>query len=526
MALGLGKIAGLGILGHLFGGDDEEKKSSGGFMSGITDISNSMFAGMSQEQVYRLGQGFNTMRLEPDQAMHESFENRISDIRATDAASANKNATVTALLGMTSDKYPNGRVDLAALVKQGVLPPAEAITMAIKVAPVSIFAEKMQWLKDHPNASDEQKALAGITIPVQTEYDKRFALFTDDSETSILTEAQRELGLNQLLGIAVTKEDYEKKIELYNELKAKGPISPDMLELIGISRPKQAEFEKKMNELEMLAEESGMKPLELMNRKIALVSSYTSDDGKTNTMRNMDYRAQEAGLVKGSPEYQEFMLNYGSGDTKIDIDIGGDGADDTSEYMKAAQKAMVVSDNKELEAVRKAEVAIGKLDEVLRIIDEGDPNLGALSGFYQTVDEVMAKFGLSEESAQSATDTQLLEALLGSDVFGMIAILGIGARGIDTPAERDFLIKVMTGERKMTPEALRRMTLYRRKYSRMVIEDYNARLKDGYYALYIKHARPLKHIDVKPLEVWQPPAVVDTLDVDRSKALADKYNLN
>ena len=138
----------------------------------------------------------------------------------------------------------------------------------------------------------------------------------------------------------------------------------------------------------------------------------------------------------------------------------------------------------------------------------------------------MAKFGLSEESAQSATDTQLLEALLGSDVFGMIAILGIGARGIDTPAERDFLIKVMTGERKMTPEALRRMTLYRRKYSRMVIEDYNNRLKDGYYKLYIQHARPLKHIDVTPLPEWQPPAVVDTLDAQRASELGDKYNLN
>ena len=523
MGLGLGQLLGGAILGSgLLGGneEDEEKK---GFMSGLTNISNSMFKGMSQEQVYRLGQGFNTMRLEPDQAMHESFENRISDIRATDAASATKNSTVTALLGMTSDKYPNGRVDLAALVRQGVLPAAEAISMAIKVEPITAFQEKMNWLKNNPNASDEQKALAGITVPIQTEFDKKFELFTDDSEDSILTAAQREIGLGQLLGTAVTQADFEKKIELYNELSLKGPISPDMLELIGIPREKQSEFEKKMDELVLLAEESGMKPNELMNRKIDLVSSYTSDDGKTNTMRNMDYRAKEAGLIPGTEDYQEFMLNYGSGDTKIEIDLGA--GDDTSAYMEAAQKAMVVSDNKELEAVRKAEIALEKLDEVLGIIDKGDPNLGALSGFYQTVDEVMAKFGLSTESAKSATDTQLLEALLGSDVFGMIAILGIGARGIDTPAERDFLIKVMTGERKMTPEALRRMTLYRRKYSRKVIEDYNARLKDGYYDLYQKHARKLKHIDVSPLEVWKPPAVENIISVDRANELVDKYNL-
>jgi hypothetical protein len=60
----------------------------------------------------------------------------------------------------------------------------------------------------------------------------------------------------------------------------------------------------------------------------------------------------------------------------------------------------------------------------------------------------------------------------------------------------------------------------------MVIEDYNNRLKDGYYKLYIQHARPLKHIDVTPLPEWKPPAVVDTLDADRSNALAKKYKLN
>ena len=57
------------------------------------------------------------------------------------------------------------------------------------------------------------------------------------------------------------------------------------------------------------------------------------------------------------------------------------------------------------------------------------------------MNELVAKFTGMNEAVEKATNTQLLEALLGSDVFGMIAILGIGARGIDTPAERDFLIK-------------------------------------------------------------------------------------
>jgi len=520
MALGLGQmLAGAMIGGGLLGGkDDEEKK---GIMGGISDISNSMFAGMSQEQVYRLGQGFNTMRLEPDQAMHTSFENRITAIREGDAATKSKNATVTALLGMKSEEYPNGRTDLAEMVRKGVLPPGEAVTMAMKEEPLSAFAEKMQWLKDNPDATAEEKALAGITIPVETEFDKKFKLFSDTSEDSVLTAVQREIGMETLLGIGVTKDAFTRKVQLYNEMKKKGELTPDMLELFGIPKVQQAEFEKKMNELEMLAEESGMKPQELMDRKIALVSNFTPDNGKTDSMLLMDYRAKEAGLEPGTQAYRDFFLNHGQGNTDIDIDLSqGDLSD--SEYDKKLQAKLVEQDMKDLEAVRKAHNNIKKLDEVLRIIEEGKPNLGALQNVKQRLNELVAQFTNSSEAAERATDTQLLEALLGSDVFGMIAILGIGARGIDTPAERDFLIKVMTGEIKMTPEALKEMTYYRRKYSRQVIDEYNERLDNGYYADY-QRSRKLNRIEVNPLPVYKTPKVEDTLTIDRVNELGSKY---
>ena len=520
MALGLGQILGGAILGGglLSGKDDEEKQ---GIMGGITNVSNSLFAGMSQEQVYRLGQGFNSMRLEPDQGMHTSFENRIASIREGDTKSKQRNATVTALLGMKSENYPNGRTDLAEMVRKGVIPPGEAVTMAMKVEPLSAFAEKMQWLKDNPNASAEQKALAGITPATETEFDKKYKLFTSDD--SPLTPEQKAIGLETLLGIGVTKDSFQNKVDLYNKMKAEGTLSPDMLELFGIPKVQQADFEKKMNELELLAQQSGMKPAELMDRKIALVSNFTPDDGKTDSMRLMDYRAQEAGLEPGTQEYQDFFLNHGHGNTNVSIDLGD--TDSTEAYMEAGQKLMVEKDFGQIEEVDKARKALTKLDGVLKLIDKGKANLGALAGFYQGVDAVMAKFNLSAESAESATDTQLLEAALGSDVFGMISILGIGARGLDTPAERDFLIQVMTGTKEMTPEALRKMTEIRRNYFASVINDYNTKVNEGYYNYYNKHIRKTPIYEIPEMPQVVVPQVANTVSIDRATELSKKYNL-
>jgi hypothetical protein len=98
-------------------------------------------------------------------------------------------------------------------------------------------------------------------------------------------------------------------------------------------------------------------------------------------------------------------------------------------------------------------------------------------------DGVFAAFG-SEDAMVAASGTQILEALLGSDVFPLIKSLGIGARGLDTPAEREFLQKVMTGDITMTGDALEQLTRMRQKYSVRLIQRFNQRLKDGHYTRY------------------------------------------
>jgi len=504
MSLGNRALGIMGMIGLSGLADKDEEQTApqeGGSGMGMglgnvmTNMSNSLFKGMSQEQVYRMGQGFNTLRFEPDDRMAANFESRLDAMDKEKSATAARTNAVNALLNMKSDEYPNGRTDLAALVKQGVMPGADAIKEAIKKTKPSALQEKL-------------------------------AIFSDPANPYNLTTAQQKLGINNTLGIAVTKSDLQDKLDIYKQMSADGTLTPDMKELLGIPKTVQTKFDQDWANLTLFAEQNGMKPAELAEKQLALITGVQPNDGVTAKMREMDYRAERAGLVPGTDKYKDFFLNFGSGESNIDIDI--DNSDPTAavnaDYLKKMQEGYVEKDLEQIAAVELAVKNIRKVDQVLNILNaEGaQANLGYLSDFHSTVDRVMASLKLSKEAAKSATYDQRLEALLGSDVFGMINILGIGARGLDTPAERDFLIEVMTGTRKLTPDALKEMTLYRRKYSRLVVEEYHKRLDNGYYAD-ANAVRKLPRYDwVKPLPAYEPMKL-DEIITPSDKDILDLY---
>jgi hypothetical protein len=97
------------------------QQGQGGFGNIISGFSNSLFKGMSQEQVARLGQGFNSMRLRPDQGMHDSFQETITNAQNK----INTSATVVELRKM-------GKPNLARMVEIGAMPVDTALTLAFK----------------------------------------------------------------------------------------------------------------------------------------------------------------------------------------------------------------------------------------------------------------------------------------------------------------------------------------------------------------------------------------------------------
>jgi hypothetical protein len=127
--------------------------------------------------------------------------------------------------------------------------------------------------------------------------------------------------------------------------------------------------------------------------------------------------------------------------------------------------------------------------------------------------------------------TEITKVMTGSDVFPMISSLGIGARGLDTPAERDFLISVMTGLPTMTIDTLKIMTKFRLKMYLDGIEKYNRKVDSGYFKMHNANENfvPFERIDTSKMYRYDAQGneiqTGNTYSQDEVNLIM-KYNLN
>jgi hypothetical protein len=131
---------------------------------------------------------------------------------------------------------------------------------------------------------------------------------------------------------------------------------------------------------------------------------------------------------------------------------------------------------------------IAKIDEALGILKSG----GAVTGFGAetrlNLERAMSLFGNDVKSGKRVVDTQILDALLGSDVFPSLQAMGLGSKNIDTPNEREYIRQVITGSIQFDNDALIRLTQIRRKVETDAIKEYNQKLDSGKFDKYSKAA--------------------------------------
>jgi hypothetical protein len=157
------------------------------------------------------------------------------------------------------------------------------------------------------------------------------------------------------------------------------------------------------------------------------------------------------------------------------VDMSGD----TLGKVGAETASQAVSDS--FNNATKAVQDIRKLDDTIKLLQDADfdADTGFGAEFRQNVRRVIGLFSDDKERIKTLSDTELLNAALGQDVFGAISSLGIGARGLDTPAEREFLQKVLAGDISLEKDTLLRMAAIRRKAAENQVTSWNNILETG-----------------------------------------------
>lgn len=150
-----------------------------------------------------------------------------------------------------------------------------------------------------------------------------------------------------------------------------------------------------------------------------------------------------------------------------------------SSYKQVVGKAKGERDVGMVTAATAATDNLPKLYETLDQLKTSDAITGFGADVIKNIEAAKAKFTGDIKAGKKVADTQILDAMLGSDVFPMIQSLGIGARGMDTPAEREYIRGVMTGTINMDKAALIKLTEIRKNIEERAINTYNRNVDNG-----------------------------------------------
>jgi hypothetical protein len=172
--------------------------------------------------------------------------------------------------------------------------------------------------------------------------------------------------------------------------------------------------------------------------------------------------------------------------TKVEVNTG----DMQTAAQKAKGKGIGEDIAADLSATRKAAQTanenLPKMYTALNILKTQPITTGLGYQFYDIINQIRSQYLSDKKAGVEVTNNQYLDSLVGGDVFNAIADLGIGARGIDTPAEKEFLLEVVTGKRSLSENALIAITEMRIKNTEKSVKKFNDYLSKGDYSDYEK----------------------------------------
>jgi hypothetical protein len=169
-----------------------------------------------------------------------------------------------------------------------------------------------------------------------------------------------------------------------------------------------------------------------------------------------------------------------------------------NEYAKSVGKGVAERDLTYLDTTTATAKTLPKIQETLDLLNKGQINTGLAKDMQDGLSKLRSQVLQDKSAGKNVSDSEYLDSLLGSDTFAQIPLLGLGAKGMDTPAERDFILSVITGQRSLSRDTLKRMTEFRRDAALRQVNDFNGRLAGGEFNQYQSTTgRTLKPIQIE-----------------------------
>jgi hypothetical protein len=150
-----------------------------------------------------------------------------------------------------------------------------------------------------------------------------------------------------------------------------------------------------------------------------------------------------------------------------------------TEYAKVVGKGQGEADLTAYAAAEKAAADLERDNAALDLLEKGQPATGITAPIALEFNRIIASVKGDKTAAAKVRDTELLNAVLGQDVFANIQALGIGARGLDTPAEREYLREVVSGTITLNQQTLTEMARIRANIKGRAIDRFNQRIRSG-----------------------------------------------
>jgi hypothetical protein len=150
-----------------------------------------------------------------------------------------------------------------------------------------------------------------------------------------------------------------------------------------------------------------------------------------------------------------------------------------TEYAKVVGKGQGEADLTAYAAAEKAAADLERDNAALDLLEKGQPATGITAPIALEFNRLIASVKGDKTAAAKVRDTELLNAVLGQDVFANIQALGIGARGLDTPAEREYLREVVSGTIALNQQTLTEMARIRARMKERAIDRFNQRIRSG-----------------------------------------------